>query len=95
LRRVGRLDLGLGGLATAGSVSADGRVVAVRTYFGLFAWPRRAGHSLAATLRRRPCTAQVSLSGEGQGEALALTGRGRSIYTVPEGPKPEIRRYAR
>jgi len=94
LRRVGRLDLGLGGLATAGSVSADGRVVAVRTYFGLFVWQRRAGRSLAATLRRKPCTARVSLTGEGQGEALALTRRGRSFYTVPEGPQPEIRRYA-
>jgi hypothetical protein len=94
LRLAARLRLGLGGLATAGDVSADGRVIAVRTYSGFVAWERRRGDSLARALRRTPCAGRVSLAGEGQGEALALTADGRAFLTVPEGGNPVIRRYA-
>lgn len=93
LRHVATLHLDLGGLATGGDVSADGRVVAVRTYTGLVAWAKRPGASLAATLRRAPCRGEVSLGGEGQGEALALSRDGRGFWTVPEGGNPPIRRY--
>jgi hypothetical protein len=94
LRRAGSVELGLGGLATAGDVSADGRTVAIRTYTALFAWARRPGRSLAATLTRaRPCTGQVGLGAEGQGEALALSRDGRSFFTIPEGAAPTLRRY--
>jgi hypothetical protein len=94
LRRVATLHLGLGALATGGDVSADGRVIAVRTYGGLVAWQRRRGDSLAHALRRRPCAGRVSLAREGQGEALALTAGGGAFYTVPESERPAIRRYA-
>jgi hypothetical protein len=94
LRRAGSLELGLGGLATAGDVSADGRTVAVRTYTTLSAWSRRPGRSLAATLAGgRPCTGEVRLGGEGQGESLALAADGRSFFTVPEGAAPALRKY--
>jgi hypothetical protein len=95
LRRRGRLALGAGEAVTAGDVSADGRTVVLRTYDRAFVWRRRAGEPVAAALRRRPCTARADLFAEGQGEALALTARGGSFYTVPEGPRPAIRRYAR
>jgi hypothetical protein len=94
LRRAARLRLGIGGLATGGDVSADGRVIAVRTYTGFVAWERRRGDSLARALRRTPCAGRVSLAREGQGEALALTADGRAFLTVPEGESPVIRRYA-
>jgi hypothetical protein len=94
LRHVTDLALGLGGLATGGDVSADGRVVAVRTYGGVVAWAKRPGATLAATLRRRPCDARVSLLDEGQGEALGLSRGGRAFVTVPEGGGAAIRRYA-
>jgi hypothetical protein len=94
LRRVGRLHLGLGGMATGGSVSADGRVVVVRTYGGLVAWGRRPGASLAATLRRAPCRGQTDLGGEGPGEAIALSRGGGAFFTVPEGSPAAIRRAA-
>jgi hypothetical protein len=93
LRRVGALRLGFGGLATAGDVSGDGHTVAVRTYSLLYAWTRRSGASLAATLRRTPCTGSAPLSGEGQGESLALGRDGRSFFTVPEGAAATVRRY--
>jgi hypothetical protein len=94
LRRAAGLRLGIGGLATAGDVSADGRVIVVRTYTGFVAWERRRGDSLARAMRRTPCAGRVSLAREGQGEALALTADGRAFLTVPEGENPVIRRYA-
>jgi hypothetical protein len=94
LHRAARLRLGFGGLATAGDVSADGRVIVVRTYTGFVAWERRRGDSLARAMRRTPCAGRVSLTREGQGEALALTANGRAFLTVPEGLNPVIRRYA-
>ena len=94
LRHAGDLELGLGGLATAGDVSADGATIAVRTYTALYAWTRRPGRSLAATMTgRRPCTGQVPLGREGQGEAHALARDGRSFFTVPEGAAATLRRY--
>jgi hypothetical protein len=94
LRKTGTLRLGFGGLATGGDVSADGRTVVVRTYTGFSVWSRKAGASLAATLRRTPCTGRVSLLREGQGEAIALSRDGRSFFTVPEGAAPMLRRYS-
>jgi hypothetical protein len=94
LRRVATLNLGLGGLATAGDVSADGRVVAVRTYTGYFVWGVAPGATLAATLKRAPCRGTVGLGDEGQGEALALSAHGGAFFTVPEGTGSAIRRYA-
>jgi len=92
LRHAGQLDLGPGGLATGGDVSADGRVIAIRTYGSVFAWRRARGASLARALRGRPCVSPTPLR-EGQGEALALTRDGRAFYTVPEGLHAAIRRY--
>lgn len=94
LRLAARLTLGAGGLATGGDVSADGSVIAIRTYDSLFAWRRQRGMTLAAALRASPCTSPTSLGAEGHSEALALTGDGRAFFTVPEGSRPSIRRYA-
>lgn len=93
LRHAGDLQLGFGGLATAGDLSGDGKTVAIRTYAGLYVWNRRAGATLAATLARAPCVSRVSLAPEGQGESLALSRDGRSFFTVPEGADAALRRY--
>ena len=92
LRLAGHLNLGPGGLATGGDVSADGRVVAIRTYGNVYAWRRPSATSLAAALRRKPCVSPTPLR-EGQGESLALTRAGGAFYTVPEGVNATIRRY--
>ena len=94
LRRVGRVPVAAGEAVTAGDVSADGRTVVVRTYDRGLVWRRRRGESLAATLRREPCAAGADLVGEGQGEALALNPDGGAFFTVPEGVRPALRRYA-
>ncbi|MGH2917361.1 MAG: hypothetical protein ACRDLS_02000 [Solirubrobacteraceae bacterium] len=94
LRRAARLSLGLGAAITAGDLSADGGTLVLRSYDRAIVFARRGREPLARTLRRRPCVAGADLVDEGQGEALALTPSGRSFYTVPEGPRPAVRRYA-
>lgn len=94
MRSVGRISLGTVQAVTAGDVSASGRTVVLRSYDRAYVWSRRRGRSLASALRRRACVADVSLIPEGQGEALAVTPGGRAFYTVPEGPRPALRRYS-
>ena len=81
-------------LVTAGDVSANGRIVALRTYANLFLWARRAGESLTHTLARKPCAMSALLLREGQGEAVALTAGGSAAYTTVEGSSPAVRRYS-
>jgi hypothetical protein len=94
MRRSGGLSLGVGEAVTGGDVSADGRTIALRTYDRVYVWRRRSGESVAAALRHRSCSPPDDLLGEGQGEALGLTRDGGAFYTVPEGRRPAIRRYA-
>jgi hypothetical protein len=91
---VARIALGGGEAVTAGDISADGRTIALRSYFGTYVWKRKRGESIAAAMRRRPCDSGADLLDEGQGEALALTRDGAAFYTVPEGEEPIIRRYS-
>ena len=78
---------------TGGSVSADGRVVALRGYASVWIWIRQGREPLARTLERTPCSPSVSLLPEGQGEAIALDRHGRSFATVAEGSPAVLRRY--
>ena len=94
LRKKATLNLGAGQLVTAGDVSGDGRTIVLRTYDRAFVYTRKPGESLARAFKRAPCTAQADLLDEGQGEALALSQNGRAFYTVPEGARPTLRRYA-
>ena len=80
-------------LATAGDVSADGRIVVLRGYDRLAVWLRRGREPLTTTLERPPCLSRTSLAGEGQGEAIALDRRGASFATVAEGSPAVLRRY--
>lgn len=93
LWRAGTLTLGFGEAVTAGDVSANGRTIALRSYDRAFVWLRRAGETVTAALRRRPCDADADLLREGQGEALALSADGRAFLTVAEGRRPALRRY--
>jgi hypothetical protein len=93
LRKRATLRLGAGQPITAGSVSGDGRTIVLRSYDRAFVFPRRGGESLVSALERDPCTAGAELLTEGQGESIALDRHGRAFYTVPEGPRPLLRRY--
>ena len=80
-------------LATAGDVSADGRIVVLRGYDRLAVWLRRGREPLTTTLGRARCLSPTSLAGEGQGETIALDRRGVSFATVAEGSPAVLRRY--
>ncbi len=93
LRHAGTIRLGPTEAVTAGDVSGDGRTIALRTYAHAYVWQRRRGETVTAALRRAACRADADLGGEGQAEALALSRDGRAFVTVPEGPRPALRRY--
>lgn len=79
---------------TAGSVSADGRIVALRSYSRLLLWARRGREPLERTLTRRPtCVARAAISDELQGESVALDTRGRTALAAPEGAEPRLQRF--
>ena len=69
-------------LVTDGSVSKDGRFVALRTYGTAFVWKRAARGSLADALRGTRCP--LALESEPQGEAIALAIDGGSYFTLSE-----------
>jgi hypothetical protein len=79
---------------TGAGLSADGRIVVLRSYSSLSVWRRHGDEPLARTLVRPPCVAPANLSTEGQGEAVALSERGRVAFTLPEGTGAALRRYA-
>jgi len=86
LELVATLDLGVAELVTAGDISSDGALLALRTYGAVLLWERRAGEPIADALARDPCRAPSAR--EPQGEALALTADG--YMTISEGEHPPV-----
>jgi hypothetical protein len=82
---------GFGGVPTGGDVSADGSLVAVRTYEAIWLWPRRDGQRVADALTGLPCS--VPSPDEAQGEAVAFSGD--ALVTLGEGVGRAIHRIAR
>jgi hypothetical protein len=76
--------LGIGGLPTGGDVSADGALVALRTYETIWIWSRPVGRSVAESLAFEPC--QARLAHETQGEAVGFFEG--TVVTASEGPNP-------
>lgn len=82
-------NLGVGGLVTGADISADGRVVAVRTYATIWVFDRPAGTSIAQALAGTPCEAPSRP--EAQGEAVAiLPGPSLQLATAGEGTRPDL-----
>ena len=67
---------------TDGSVSKDGRLVALRTYGEAFVWTRAPGTTLVDALQGARCP--LTIEGEPQGEAIALTNDGSGYFTLSE-----------
>ena len=67
---------------TDGSVSQDGRFVSLRTYGAAFVSARTPGTSLVDALQGTRCP--LTLEGEPQGEAIALTNDGSTYFTLSE-----------
>lgn len=75
------------GAATGADISADGSVIVIRTYLGVWAFPRSTGMSVIEALAGQPCL--VGRPPELQGEAVAVlaggAGRPVEVLTVGEG----------
>ena len=72
-----------GSPVTGGDVSADGRIVALRTYTDVLLWDRDPDTSVAATLARSPTCSRIVA--EPQGEAVGFAPDGRGFVTISEG----------
>jgi hypothetical protein len=83
--------LGFGGVPTSGDVSADGSLVALRTYEAVWLWARQEDQSVAEALLGTPC--QVTVASERQGEALAFVDDG--LVTLSEGVNQPLNGLAR
>ncbi len=87
-------DLGVGGLVTGADISADGRVIAVRTYATIWLFDRPTGTTIAQALAGAPCEAPSRP--EPQGEAIAiLPGPGLQLTTSGEGVRPDLNLISR
>jgi hypothetical protein len=70
-------------LVTGADISADGTLVALRTYGDVRLWDRDPQESIADTLTTSPtCSRTVE---EHQGEAVAVVDEGHALVTVSEG----------
>ena len=70
-------------VVTGGSVSADGRLVVLRTYTDAYIWSAPDGDIAAALGSRRPT--RIPLPSTNQGEAVAVSPAGDSLLTTTEG----------
>ncbi len=87
------LDLGMAALATGGSVSPDGRLVAVRTYLDARVWRRKLDAPLSDAFLSPSCPLALTL--EIQGESIGFAADGLGYYTVSEGEAPSLHAYRR
>jgi hypothetical protein len=86
--RAGEVAVPEGHIVTGGDVSADGSLVAVRTYTGVYLWDRAPGQAVPEALAAEPCAAPAAL--ERQGESVAFLADGRGYVTVSEGEHPPL-----
>lgn len=96
LENVAQIELGgatLPGspLATGGDISADGSLVAIRTYGGAYGWRRTASATIGEAFATDPCS--LPTEARPQGEALAISPTG--FFTISEGATPPIWFFAR
>jgi hypothetical protein len=86
---VATIDFGPLSFATAADISADGSIIAVRTYGDVWLWERDLGETVDQALGGPRCRAPAP--GEPQGEAIALYEGG--YITVSEGERPMVYRF--
>lgn len=92
LERVGEIDLsGFHPLVTAADITADGRVIGLRTPDEVLLWDRPPGVDIATAMGAVPCVAPSEA--ERQGEALAFLPDGDGYITISEGANPPVHRF--
>jgi hypothetical protein len=99
LTEVATVSLGAGQGVTGADVTPAGDVVALRTYFSVFLYPRPAGQSLAQAFTQTPCAGSAPPFGsatpasEPQGEAIGFARDGLGYVTVSEGVHPALHQF--
>jgi hypothetical protein len=99
LQEVATVSLGPGRGVTGGDVTSGCDVVALRTYFGVTLFRRRAGGLLATAFSGSPCAGAApafgtsTTSAEAQGEAIGFTRDGRGYLTLSEGAHVPLHRF--
>jgi hypothetical protein len=88
MEAAGDAELPPGEIVTGGDVSADGSLVALRTYTSVLLWDRAPRESVPEALAAEPCRAATPA--ERQGEAIAFMPDGRGYTTVGEGEHPPV-----
>jgi hypothetical protein len=88
LEQVATVDLRAGSLVTAGDVSPDGSVVALRSYDSIWLYPRPDGQPVWAAFAEDPCDGPRPF--EKQGEAIGFSADGASYATISEGETPTL-----
>ena len=87
LERIGEVDLAdRHPLATAADITADGRVIGLRTIDEVLLWDRPDGVDIGTAMAGEPCSAPTSP--EPQGEALAFLRRRVGLRDDQRGDKP-------
>lgn len=81
------------GFSVGGDISANGRLVVVRSALGAVMFERVSGKPLWEAFKRR--ARSLPVKSEKQGEAIAFDIEGQGYYTVSEGKKQPIYYYAR
>jgi hypothetical protein len=92
-RTFGAPPLPGGPLTTGGDISAQGDLIAIRTYPGAFVWRRPSGMSIADALQGEPCV--IPIESEPQGEALGFAVDGSGYFTISEGSNEPLYFYAK
>jgi hypothetical protein len=92
MERVADAAIPAGELATGGDVSADGSLIAIRTYRSVLLWDRAPDQTVGEALAGEPCTAAATA--ELQGESVAFLPAGDAYVTVSEGQNPPINLFS-
>jgi hypothetical protein len=99
MTQVATVSLGAFQGVTGADVTPAGDVVGLRTYFGVFLYPRTSGTTLGQAFSQPSCAGPAPpINGgwpgsEPQGEAIGFTRDGRGYVTVSEGVHPPLHRF--
>jgi hypothetical protein len=80
-----------GNQPTGLSISPDGSLAAVLTYYGVFLFQREKGESWAAAFSKKP--EMLPPHRQRQAEAVTFSSDGKSLYVLSEGTNPPIVTY--
>jgi hypothetical protein len=99
MTKVTTVSLGSFQGVTGADITPAGDVIALRTYLGVFLYPRASGASVAQAFSQSSCAgAAPPVNGgwpgsEAQGEALGFTRDGRGYLTLSEGVHAPLHRF--